>query len=74
MWYKPTSTLDGTLVYIGRWNKYIPIESKWHNPYKLKNPNDEIERQKVIHKFKEYLFANSELMSQIHELKDKILG
>jgi Domain of unknown function (DUF4326) len=58
----------------GRWNKYIPIESKWHNPWIIKNKNDKEERFRAIRWYKEEHLFNSGLLEQIHELKGKILG
>lgn len=79
--YKPYSLYwnnqspDSPYIYIGRAVPYqIPIDSKWCNPFRLKDKNDMIERHEVIRKYKEYILANSELMNQLHELKDKVLG
>lgn len=83
--YKPYSSYwynqppDSPYLYIGRTVRYygkviIPITSKWHNPFRLKNKNDMAERLEVIRKYREEYLPNSGLMGQLHELKDKLLG
>lgn len=58
-------------VYIGR-------PSKWGNPFSHKEGTQAQfkvkDRREAIQKFEEYLLGNEELMSQIHELKGKVLG
>ncbi len=52
-------------VYIGR-------PSKWGNPFKVGRDGS---RQEVIHKYKEMIIANTQLVKQIRiELKGKTLG
>lgn len=51
-------------VYCGR-------PSKWGNPFEIGRDGT---REEVIAKFEEYLINNEELMSQIHELRGKVLG
>lgn len=45
-------------------------ESKWHNPFSIKNYNRDI----ILHKYREYVLNNPELMASLHELKGKILA
>ena len=51
-------------VYIGR-------PSKWGNPFEI-GPDGT--RAEVIEKYREWLLAQPELLSQLHELKGKTLG
>ena len=44
--------------------------SKWGNPFVLGRDGT---REEVIHKYREYILASPELMSQIHELRGKDL-
>lgn len=57
-------------VYIGRANGDLP-ESKWANKYVIGKHGN---RKEVIEKYITDLEKNYELMSQLHELDDKILG
>jgi hypothetical protein len=78
-WYNQPS--NSQYVYIGRAvrrgpvQNHIPINSKWHNPYPIpkEDRNNMAKRLEVIRQHKEYLL-NSGLLSQVHELKDKVLG
>lgn len=66
--------VQGCDIYIGRkismggWN--LP-ESKWHNPYKLKECAS---AEECIKKFREYIMQKPDLLAQIHELRGKTLG
>lgn len=57
-------------VYIGRKHKDFPEGSKWANPFYL----EEEDRDKILAAYANYLYNNEELLSQIHELKGKVLG
>lgn len=62
-------------IYIGRYHKSDKFElkkSKWCNPYKLSDYNND--RNKVIEMYKEYLVNNKELMKDLGELRGKVLG
>jgi hypothetical protein len=51
---------------------YIGRPSKWGNPFKIGKDGS---RQEVIHKYKEMIIVNTELIKQIPlELKGKTLG
>jgi hypothetical protein len=52
-------------VYIGR-------GSKWGNPFRMRNTSDE-ERSRVCAEYEKW-FWTTDLPSQIHELKGKVLG
>jgi hypothetical protein len=58
-------------VYIGR-------PSKWGNPYS--HLNDTIAlfkvstREEAVDRYREYILNNKELLNDLHELKDKVLG
>jgi len=56
-------------VYIGRGNGSI-----WGNPFFLKNPKDDVERDVVLEKYKEWLSKQPELLGRVKELKGKVLG
>lgn len=59
-------------LYIGRENKWLGLPcSKWCNPFPMKN---ESQREEVLTKFKEYLYANDELMDSLEELDGLRLG
>ena len=60
-------------VYIGRnMSFYVTgaTASKWANPFSVKKYG----REECLKKYKEYLRANEELMSQLEELRGKELG
>lgn len=69
-------------VYIGRnMSNYVPgaTQSKWHNPFKIKDfdtglPSVVDPRAAVIEAYRDYILKDDILMSQILELKGKILG
>ena len=66
---KPTPAYD---IYIGRANKWLELpQSKWHNPFVMKNESD---RERVLILFEEYLLNSPELIADLHELDDKVLG
>jgi hypothetical protein len=50
---------------------YVGRPTKWGNPFEIGKDGD---RKEVINKYREYLLSSPELMSDLHELKDKILG
>ena len=51
-WYNQPS--DSQYVYIGRAGRRHPIpESKWHNPFRLKDPKDMAKRLEVIRLYRE---------------------
>lgn len=57
-------------VYIGRKNKDL-LASKWQNPFKMSN---ESERDYVCLMYELYLNTRPDLLVEVKELKDKILG
>lgn len=66
---KPTPNFD---LYMGRKNEYLGLEqSKWHNPFPMKA---EYERLGCIQRFYEYAVKQDKLLSELHELDNKILG
>lgn len=59
-------------VYCGRANKFYNLpESKWHNPFWMKN---ESFRDEVIIKFENYLRSRQDLLDSLYELDGKILA
>jgi hypothetical protein len=75
-------------VYVGRGKRGTGLKkSKWHNPYLMDRPGKKRDgtREEVLEKFRRYLqgpvenyegkvFDGRHLMSQLHEIKGKILG
>ncbi len=63
---------DERHVYIGRAVRYVAgaRQSKWANPFSKKKYG----REKCIALYEEYLLGNEQLLSQIDELEDKVLG
>lgn len=60
-------------IYIGRnMTVYVPgaIGSKWKNPYTLNKYNID----ESLKLYKEYILNNKKLMSEIYELKGRVLG
>lgn len=57
----------GRACYMGGWS--LP-QSKWHNPFSAKIYS----REESLAKYREHITSNAELMSQIGELKGKVLG
>ncbi len=51
-------------VYIGR-------PSKWGNPFSIGKDGT---RKEVIKKYEKYILKNKELLNDLHELEDKVLG
>jgi len=51
-------------VYIGR-------PTKWGNPFAIGKDGN---REQVIEKYREWVLKQPKLMSELHELQDKILG
>jgi hypothetical protein len=60
-------------VYIGRAVSNFP-NSIWHNPYRLKNPSDPVERARVLSFYRAYLLNNPSLLERLEELSGKTLG
>lgn len=58
-------------VYIGRWNRGMPYESKWRNPFVIGKDGT---REEVIEKYRNYLENNPGLMASLGELNGKVLG
>lgn len=50
---------------------YIGRPSKWGNPFIIGKDGT---RDQVIEKYKEYILNNKDLLKDLPELKDKILG
>lgn len=64
---------DPGYVYIGRYSrKYKLAQSKWHNPYSMKDYSLQ-ERRKVIRQFEAYLRYRFALVQELPSLEDKIL-
>jgi hypothetical protein len=55
-----------------KYDVYIGRGSKWGNPFKMKNYSKE-ERNRVCDEYEEW-FWTTDLPSQLHELKGKVLG
>lgn len=51
-------------VYIGR-------PSKWGNPFAI---GDDVDRNEVIKRYRQWILTQPELLKSLPELKDKILG
>jgi len=49
-------------------------ESKWGNPFHLKNPNDPMERYAVMDQYKAYIMSRPDLIAALPELRGKTLG
>lgn len=65
---------DNYTLYIGRKNTHYGLmESKWHNPIKLREDTPE-ERKRVLLEYEEYLLSREDLMEDIFELENQILG
>ena len=57
-------------IYIGR--AYAEFdESEWHNPFVIGRDGN---RKEVLEKYRKYILSRPDLMSRIHELRDKTLG
>jgi plasmid maintenance system antidote protein VapI len=54
-----------------KYDVYIGRPSKWGNPFVIGKDGDRLE---VIQKYKNWLLNNPELLKDIHELQDKVLG
>lgn len=54
-----------------KYDIYIGRPSKWGNPFSIGKDGT---RAEVIEKYRKYILNKSELMSQLSELKNKILG
>ncbi len=69
---KGDQVLQDCDVYIGRQNNMggwrLP-KSKWANPFKLSDYGNS--RQKVIDKYREYIMAKPDLLTDLHELQGK---
>lgn len=60
-------------IYIGReWGDYP--ESKWHNPFHLRDKTDPVERHAVLGQYETYIRGRVELIACLHELEGKTLG
>lgn len=59
-------------LYCGRANKYYKVEeSKWHNPFPMKN---ESERISCCENFRKYLLSRKDLIDALYELDNKTLA
>jgi hypothetical protein len=47
-------------------------QSKWHNPFKLKDYNNDFD--KVLELYEHYIRNNKSLMNDLEELRSKTLG
>ena len=63
---------DENHVYIGRSSPYVKgaNKSKWYNPFSVKKYG----REGCLNLYRDYLLNNKELMSQLGELKGRVLG
>lgn len=62
---------ESNVLYIGRANKWLGLpESKWHNPFPMKN---EGQRKEVLRKFLDYILKKDDLLGALPELDDKTL-
>jgi hypothetical protein len=61
-----------------KYDVYIGRPSKWGNPFTHSNSKYRVEvvanRDTAISFYEEWIRKNSSLISELHELKDKILG
>jgi len=63
---------DSNHIYIGRNLVYVKgaTKSKWCNPYTVKKYG----RERCLELYREHITNNKKLMSELFELKNKILG
>ena len=54
-----------------KYDVYIGRGSKWGNPFVIGKDGD---RDEVIRKYANYILHKPELLADLHELKDKVLG
>jgi len=54
-----------------RYNVYIGRPSKWGNPFRI---TKNCSREECLKKYKEYILNNPKLLSELIELKGKVLG
>lgn len=54
-----------------KFDVYIGRPSKWGNPFAVGKDGT---REEVIHKYKEYILSKPELLKDLNELRDKVLG
>lgn len=54
-----------------QYDVYIGRPSKWGNPFEIGRDGS---RKDVIEKYRAYLLNNPSLLSDLHELKGKVLG
>lgn len=61
-----------------KYDLYIGRPSVWGNPYSHKDGTlaeyKVSSRKEAIEKYEKYLLSNQELLSRLHELKNKVLG
>lgn len=68
---KKSKKWSGDYVYIGRYNRGAGLKkSDWHNPYKI---SDDLSREDVIAKYRDYLLNKPELLVRLPELGNKTL-
>ncbi len=60
-------------LYIGRAFLEFP-ESKWANPFRLQDPNDPVERQRVADEYEMYIRGRVDLIASLPELEGRTLG
>lgn len=60
-------------IYIGRAFAEFP-ESKWANPFHLKDPNDPQERYEVAGQYEEHVRSRPDLIAALSELEGKTIG
>lgn len=58
---------------LNNYDVYIGRPSKWGNPFKIGVQRDGT-REEVLQKYREYILSNSTLLSELHELRGKVLG
>ena len=54
-----------------KYDVYIGRPSKWGNPFIIGRDGT---REEVIEKYREYIMQRPDLLSDLHELKGKVLG
>src|SRR5687767_6987717 len=65
----PNDLYIGRAMYMGGWK--LP-QSKWHNPFKMKDYNNDINQ--VLGLYRDYFEKNQILINDLHELGGKRLG
>jgi hypothetical protein len=62
---------------IKRYDVYVGRPTKWGNPFEIGKPDVDgtpMSRKRVIARYRAWLLQNKELLSQVKELKGKVLA